>query len=90
MPKPQLKDAMDTRPEMDAFVRSGSTGTRKAISTAVQQSRRSRMKKATFNLPADLHKRLKILAAQEEREMVDILVEVLEKRLKTNGREAAA
>jgi predicted DNA-binding protein len=39
-------------------------------------------KKATFNLDAGLHKRLKITVAQQEREMVEIVEEALEGHLR--------
>jgi hypothetical protein len=46
---------------------------REAIHTAIQRSR----KKATFNLDASLHQRLKIAAALHSREMVDIVEDAL-------------
>ncbi len=47
-------------------------------------------KKATFNLDAELHYRLKVAAAQNQREMVDLVEEALESLLARleNGKRA--
>ncbi|WP_281172224.1 hypothetical protein [Alicyclobacillus pomorum] len=39
------------------------------------------MKKATFDMDLELHKRLKMLAAQSGKSMVQVLEEALEKHL---------
>lgn len=39
------------------------------------------LKKTTLRLPQDLHRRLKIRAAQEDRQMGDVLTEAVEKYL---------
>lgn len=36
------------------------------------------MRKTTFRMPVDLHRRLKIAAIQENRQMADILVDAIE------------
>ncbi len=42
------------------------------------------MRKTTFRMPADLHRRLKIAAVQENRQMADILVDAIETYLSNN------
>ena len=45
-------------------------------------------KKATFNLDARLHQRLKVIAAMHSREMVDIVEDALQKYLQTMDQKA--
>lgn len=40
-----------------------------------------RHKKSTFNLPMDLHKRLKIAAAEQGRDMTEIVISALQEYL---------
>jgi predicted transcriptional regulator len=42
------------------------------------------MRKTTFRMPVDLHRRLKIAAIQENRQMADILVDAIETYLSNN------
>jgi len=42
------------------------------------------MRKTTFRMPVDLHRRLKIAAIQENRQMADILVDAIENYLSDN------
>lgn len=71
----------------------GVTGQRQAGHTGIQATAIQRieaqspfgkaaMKKATFNLPEELHYRLKVAAASTRREMVDIVIEALAQYLK--------
>jgi hypothetical protein len=46
-------------------------------------------KKTTFNIDAALHRRLKLTAVRQEREMVDIVEEALMNHLRTIDRAAA-
>jgi hypothetical protein len=46
-------------------------------------------KKTTFNIDAALHRRLKLTAVREEREMVDIVEEALANHLRTIDRASA-
>jgi predicted HicB family RNase H-like nuclease len=41
------------------------------------------LKKATFRIPADLHRQLKVLAAQQDREMTDLIVEAIRRYLES-------
>ena len=43
---------------------------------------KAKPKKCTFNLPEDLHYRLKLAAVTSRREMTDILIDALEAHLK--------
>ncbi len=53
-----------------------------AVSTGRQRDGGTVLKKkATFNLDAALHKRLKVTAAEQEREMVEIVEEALKGHL---------
>lgn len=73
---------MNATKRQEEFVRGGEAGAPdrrpQTVSTGKQQKGNSgQKKKATFNLDAALHKRLKITAAQQEREMVEIVEEAL-------------
>jgi hypothetical protein len=46
-------------------------------------------KKTTFNIDASLHRRLKLTAVRQEREMVDIVEEALANHLRTIDRASA-
>ena len=46
-------------------------------------------KKTTFNIDAGLHRRLKLTAVRQEREMVDIVEEALSNHLRTIDRASA-
>jgi hypothetical protein len=46
-------------------------------------------KKTTFNIDAALHRRLKLTAVRQEREMVDIVEEALANHLRTIDRASA-
>ncbi len=76
---------MSATKRKEEFVRGGegklavSTGSQGDGSTAPK-------KKATFNLNAALHKRLKVTAAEQEREMVEIVEEALEGHLNELGK----
>ena len=41
-------------------------------------------RKTTFRMPVDLHRRLKITAVQENRQMADIVVDAIETYLSNN------
>ncbi len=42
------------------------------------------LRKTTFRMPVDLHRRMKIAAIQENRQMADILVDAIESYLSNN------
>jgi hypothetical protein len=42
------------------------------------------MRKTTFRMPVDLHRRLKIRSVQENRQMADIVVDAIETYLSNN------
>jgi predicted transcriptional regulator len=48
------------------------------IGSGRTQPAKTAKKKATFNLNADLHRRLKVMAALRRREMVELVEEALE------------
>ncbi len=78
MARASLKDALKKAPSPDDFVEGArDTSIQQAGYTASQPKTESR-KKATFNLPLGLHRRLKIQAAVEGREMVDMVAEAVE------------
>jgi hypothetical protein len=78
--KPSLVDVTRKREE---FVKAGGTGTatRTAVYTATSIPVSTEIKKATFNLNAALHQRLKVAAAVHGREMVELVTEALEEHL---------
>ena len=67
------------------MVKKGKGVRSEAVHTAIQPQEK---KKATFNLDAELHRRLKVAAAIHRREMVEMVEEALEdylSQLKTFG-----
>ena len=78
------KPGLRTNPKGKAESRGVPPDVQRAVDTDVrpEMSTTVRRKKATFNLPADLHKRLKVAAADHELEMVEIVKEALEMYLK--------
>ncbi len=67
---------MSATKRKEEFVRGGEG--KPAVSTGSQRNGGTvPKKKATFNLDAALHKRLKVTAAEQEREMVEIVEEAL-------------
>jgi hypothetical protein len=69
--KASLKDAFVRGPQTTGYTAIQPTG------YADIQPAPPTKKKATFNLDADLHQRLKVAAAMNRREMVDIVEEAL-------------
>ena len=67
-----------TRKKED-FVHAAGAGESKTVHTASQPTRL--FKKATFNLHAALHQRLKIAAAQHNCQMVELVEDALERLL---------
>jgi len=51
--------------------------------TVTRNSEKKATKKATFDLPVELHKRLKTAAAEQEMTMLEIVEEALKNHLKS-------
>jgi hypothetical protein len=73
---------LDATKRKEEFVRgAGQSDVEPSIQRAVDTAKRMPVgtgkKKATFNLDADLHQRLKVAAAVHRREMVDLVEEAL-------------
>ena len=79
--KVSLIDATRKREEFVRAGESGGTEHQLPVHTATQNSVDTVIKKATFNLTAALHQRLKIAAAVNGREMVELVSEALEEHL---------
>lgn len=53
----------------------------------MDQHKKSEIKQLTLRLPADYHRKLKVLAACSGKSMTDLLIECIDKRLKECLRE---
>jgi predicted HicB family RNase H-like nuclease len=53
----------------------------------MDQQKKSEIKQLTLRLPADYHRKLKVLAACSGKSMTDLLIECIDKRLKECLRE---
>lgn len=54
-----------------------------SLETVILNSEKKATKKATFELPVELHKRLKTSAAEQEMTMLEIVEEALKNHLKS-------
>ncbi len=75
-----LAEAAKREVAKDEFVENPQAEEPQSIHTAMQKAAyadRGKIKRATFNFPADLHRELKVAAALEERQMVDLVVEAV-------------
>ena len=71
--KPKLTDATASKQKDDFIKGTVDTSKQQTSYTAIQVHK----KKATFNLDIDLHRRLKVTAAQNDREMVELVEDAL-------------
>ena len=96
---PKKPSLIGTARQRDEFVKAGDTihtaiqqdvqpAIQSTISTPIRLAGRPAIgkKKATFNLDAGLHQRLKVAAAVHRREMVDLVEEALEAHLQGLGK----
>jgi plasmid stability protein len=74
---------VDVTRKREEFVKAGDSGTetQTTVYTATRNAVSTEVKKATFNLNAALHQRLKVAAAVHGREMVEPVTEALEEHL---------
>jgi predicted HicB family RNase H-like nuclease len=66
------------------IIQGETTATQESVNTGIQDSgteQKRAVKKATFDMDLELHKRLKMFAAQSGKSMVQVLEEALEKHL---------
>jgi hypothetical protein len=62
---------------LDAFVHGGQSA---EPAPTREQRPRVPMKRLTFDIPADLHRRMKLACVREERDMADVIRELLQGR----------
>jgi hypothetical protein len=65
---------------LDAFVHGGKPSEQPAAQEPEAPAPKVPMKRLTFDIPADLHRRMKIACVQEDREMAVVIREMLEAR----------
>jgi hypothetical protein len=70
--------------ELDAFVHGGRVSDPTAplplAAAPVAAVPKVAMKRLTFDIPADLHRRMKLTCVEQDRDMAEILRELIEKR----------
>jgi hypothetical protein len=69
--------------DLDAFVHGGRPPQPETTTSEVQPPAlppKVPMKRLTFDIPADLHKRMKLACVQEGRDMAEVIREMLEAR----------